>query len=930
MVARTPFISSRSPKSLGDHFMHPTESRAERDETAAYLGAREPGEHQGAVPQLRRDTHPRVLQAFGLDPSRTPTKQEVYAIAAGLRADGKPLARSKHAGRFTTKNGYARRGDAQGHKRTDIIDVMLYPDPTWGAAHANAKTKAGAAIVLSVVEAAADDSMARLEAVMGWTRRGKGGRLGPEPGDMTWLRFIQHTPRPTADGRVAPGLHIHHMTPSVVVTESGHIGAVHTSRKKGFTLGDYFNERLAVRARAAGIEVDLRDNGAGGKVAVVKAVPEAVRTMYARRTEEAMADAQKWVARKGDDWEALPPERKAQIIHAGARKTQAAPRDGMADRALWRAEMAEKGFPPTDVARPRHAVPDVAPRPADREATLMQQIEALRTASIQTALMAAALAEQAKAAGKAPPTPVQPARAAQLVQSLSKAMAPFREAIAMRDLRKAAAETVVKAREMTVPIREYFAKRRLNHALNFIKTAETIQGRKINPEELSAGMRATLAASVQAKEAAMKLDPTKVQAAVQRAQVNASIAKATLPPIQAKAPAAAPAKPVQAPSRPPAKPIPRQPMRIVVSQAEAEVQLRDALRQYGIKPDGKGLQFDGRMHYLPVDGNRGAEKSGAYRAYHDEKGAAAAIYNWKWPGNDRGFVGNWSAKGEVRAIFPEQQAAMAERAAQEKAAREADIAKRHQQGAAKAQGAYSRAQPAAAAHPYLEAKGLRTPEWARVSAKGELVLPIRTAEGRQINAQTIEPDGKKKFVSGAEKAGGFIVVGKSAPDQPVIITEGFATALRIHQATGQGVLAALDAGNLKPAVEAIRAKTDKPIVIAADNDEHLPKREGKRQMENVGVDKAEKVAAAVPNVTVWTPPGIKERLAADKGTDWDDYGAAKGNADLAAKFKEHMAAQAAPKAGEKSGNPWEVLQERGAAVAPKSQAAQGESSGQRT
>ncbi|MDE9448743.1 toprim domain-containing protein, partial [Xenorhabdus bovienii] len=82
----------------------------------------------------------------------------------------------------------------------------------------------------------------------------------------------------------------------------------------------------------------------------------------------------------------------------------------------------------------------------------------------------------------------------------------------------------------------------------------------------------------------------------------------------------------------------------------------------------------------------------------------------------------------------------------------------------------------------------------------------------------------------------------------VLITEGYATALTVHQLYNGLVLAALDEGNLFSVAKTVRERwPDAKIIIAADNDWHASgelDKDGKPK-KNVGKISAEKAAHAV-------------------------------------------------------------------------------------
>ncbi len=317
-----------------------------------------------------------------------------------------------------------------------------------------------------------------------------------------------------------------------------------------------------------------------------------------------------------------------------------------------------------------------------------------------------------------------------------------------------------------------------------------------------------------------------------------------------------------APIGPVTTPPPRR--EIKISEHEAQDQFADALRAHGLRLKGPPI-MDGKLHYVPVDGNRGAEKSGAYKGFFgDDRWPAGAIYNYK----QGGFVGTWKAHGETVTISPEEAAARAAQAAERDAQHRQERAAREAAGAAKAVSIIAAAKPADPAHPYLVKKGV-DPVGIYQDAQGRLLIPLRNIEGEIRNVQTIDANGGKLFLPGAQKMGTFHMLGELQPGKPVGIAEGYATAATMHRATGMPVAVALDTSNLAAVAVAIRhADQDRPILMFADNDHHLPLRDPPRP--NVGKEKAE-AAAAIVGGEVVMPPEAPGQAAIGKGTDWNDW-----------------------------------------------------------
>ena len=111
-----------------------------------------------------------------------------------------------------------------------------------------------------------------------------------------------------------------------------------------------------------------------------------------------------------------------------------------------------------------------------------------------------------------------------------------------------------------------------------------------------------------------------------------------------------------------------------------------------------------------------------------------------------------------------------------------------------------------------------------MDARGHLVVPLQDIDGQLHSVETIAPDGAKRYLAGGAKRGHFCVVGAepaplAEPTGSLLICEGWATGASLAMATGHTVIAAMDAGNLLPVAEALRARfPEADLVLVADND----------------------------------------------------------------------------------------------------------------
>ena len=174
--------------------------------------------------------------------------------------------------------------------------------------------------------------------------------------------------------------------------------------------------------------------------------------------------------------------------------------------------------------------------------------------------------------------------------------------------------------------------------------------------------------------------------------------------------------------------------------------------------------------------------------------------------------------------------------------------------------------------PYLQRKGLTKLYGAKIDPNkiGNLLVPLRDAEGRLWNVQTIFPekfgDSKidKCFAEGGKIKGLFHTIGQIFNDGRIFICEGFATGASIHEATNHAVVVSFNAENLPLVAKVIREKYPaSQITICADNDQWT---RIKGSLVNVGREKANYAASLIDCTKVFP---IFKNLSA-RPTDFND------------------------------------------------------------
>lgn len=279
-----------------------------------------------------------------------------------------------------------------------------------------------------------------------------------------------------------------------------------------------------------------------------------------------------------------------------------------------------------------------------------------------------------------------------------------------------------------------------------------------------------------------------------------------------------------------------------------------AIAAAGLAPPDT-IHPDGKLHRFSASGKRG-DDTGWYVLHLD--GVPAGVFGcWR-----QGITETWCDKADS-AMTPMEREAHRQRIKAMQAQREAEQVARQREAAAEAARRWQDAKTCAG-HPYLSGKGVQA-HGARSDAAGGLLIPMRDTEGTLHSLQTITTDGEKRFLPGGRVKGCYHAIGKPK-DNKVILCEGFATGASAHEATGEAVAIAYNAGNLKPVAVALREKYPSlKIIVAADDDY--------RTEGNPGITKATEAAQAVGGCVAVPDFGAHRP---DGATDFNDLHQLRG------------------------------------------------------
>lgn len=281
----------------------------------------------------------------------------------------------------------------------------------------------------------------------------------------------------------------------------------------------------------------------------------------------------------------------------------------------------------------------------------------------------------------------------------------------------------------------------------------------------------------------------------------------------------------------------------------------------------ENITADGTIHRFSSNGKPG-DKAGYYVLYANSDGSFAGKFGC-WRSLESTF---WSSKSGSRL-------SLSDKLQMEENRRNAhlEIEKKHCKRASFAKSIIGAAKPATSSHAYIQKKGglpvdgvfelasipcslfFDNPENQKVM-RNLLLVPVSDKDGQLLTLQAISESGEKSFLSGGKTKGGMFTFNGNS--EQIYVAEGFATAASIHAATGNTVVCAFNANNLKlvaPQVQELNP--DSLVIVAADNDH-------KNELSGKG-NKGKEVALELfsSEKLPYSCPEFEE----DAGTDWNDY-----------------------------------------------------------
>lgn len=342
-----------------------------------------------------------------------------------------------------------------------------------------------------------------------------------------------------------------------------------------------------------------------------------------------------------------------------------------------------------------------------------------------------------------------------------------------------------------------------------------------------------------------------------------------------------------------------------------------AMRAQGFEPKG-AIIADDKWHQASAPGDAKNWYSGTYSMKIVSDDFAIGTF---FSRRDQDVKHKWHSKTKGEKITPEEKKRRKKEIEDQQRKKEIEENKRYVRISDRLSRVVKSLPKATDDHPYLKRKGIGA-EGLKLRTKGnELIMPLYGADGRIWTLQRITPTGRKFLFTGARKSGSYLPLASSKTDDLSLfaVTEGYATGKAVRDATRLPTIIAIDSGNLKAVLIALRSKyPNAKFIICADNDLFTfkkvpdgiekdkvsgddPRWEEWRlrdMLQNPGLSSAHKAATAIGGAYVVHP--VFDDLK-NKPTDFDDLRLAKGSDEVRAQIMAIVDQVPATSQGEGSG-----------------------------
>lgn len=255
-----------------------------------------------------------------------------------------------------------------------------------------------------------------------------------------------------------------------------------------------------------------------------------------------------------------------------------------------------------------------------------------------------------------------------------------------------------------------------------------------------------------------------------------------------------------------------------------------------------------------------SKRSGYAILFIDDDEIEAAQYG-DWHDEEKKFF--WFRNGNKPSS--EELKQLAQKIENNRESRFAQLNELHAETAIKCQHIWNRSSIEANNHPYLTKKKVQAHGIKLDPRTESLAIPLNDADGNISTLQFIDKDGRKILKKGGKAQGAHLKI--KGNDDVILISEGYATAATLFEATGFTSIMAVNCGNMLPVASLIKKQhQDSTIIICADNDCY------KDEKKNPGVENAISIKEKI-NCLVCIP---RFKDVTSKPTDFNDLANIEG------------------------------------------------------
>lgn len=287
--------------------------------------------------EWRWDTNQRLADTLGINPHHEPKYRELVGVMEAKRANGELIPGKQYRTDWQS-------GRPVADRHTGWIEILYKAPKAVSVAYALAKTPEERGLILDAQREAVHASLVNVAKRIGVHRTPD----GETPGHITWALFHHATARATPGQPPDPHLHTHAMIPNVVLREDGGVGALHGrgmwSHRQEIDL--VYKLELTSGLQRRGIAAEHVPETHDIRLAHIS---DAMVQHFSKRHEQGVEAARTFMAKRGQDYEVLPPAARTRVLTKAIEATRRSEYgyQGVVPRKIelhWQGQAAAQGW----------------------------------------------------------------------------------------------------------------------------------------------------------------------------------------------------------------------------------------------------------------------------------------------------------------------------------------------------------------------------------------------------------------------------------------------------------------------------------------------------------------------------------------------------------------------------------------------------------